>query len=220
MTADFGRYIDHSLLRPGATPADVARLCREARDHAMAAVCVFPGHVAAARKELKDTNVRVATVVAFPFGITFTEAKAAELRASAANGADEADIVLNVSQLRSGSDSAVEDEMLSLTGIARSLGVTTKFIVETGVLNDDEKTRVCRIANRVRPDFLKTSSGYAESGATVEDVRAMRALLHPEIRIKASGGIRSHQQAFQLLKAGASRIGTSSGVAIVEESRK
>ena len=220
MAGDFGRYIDHTLLRHGVTAADVVRMCEDARNYSMAAVCVFPGHVALARETLRSTKIHVAAVIAFPFGVTFTEVKAAELRAAASNGADEADIVINVSELKSGNDSAVEADMQYLTDAARSLGVVTKFIVETGALGYDEKVRVCKIANRVRPDFMKTSTGYGPSGATVEDVRLLRDLLHPGIQIKASGGIRSHKEALALLQAGASRIGTSSGVAIVEESRK
>ena len=220
MPSDFGRYIDHTLLKPTGTTADVVRLCKEAREAAMAAVCVFPCHVALARKTLRDTRVKIATVIAFPFGVTFTEIKAAEMRAAAALGADESDIVINISLLKSGDDAAVEIEMQYLTDAARGLGVLTKFIIETGDLSHDEKIRACRIANRVRPDFMKTSTGYGPSGATVEDVHLMRSLLLPEIRIKAAGGIRSYKEALALVQAGASRIGTSSGIAILEEARK
>jgi deoxyribose-phosphate aldolase len=220
MASDFARCIDNTLLRAGVTNADVIRFCEDTRSYAMAAACVFPGHVALARQVLKNTEVHVAAVIAFPFGVTFPQVKADELRTAAADGADEADVVLNISELKSGNDSAVEAEMQYLTDTARPLGVVTKFIVETGALSDDEKARVCRIANRVRPDFLKTSTGYGPSGATVEDVRLMRTLLHSGIQIKASGGIRSYKEALTLLQAGASRIGTSSGAAIVEESRR
>jgi deoxyribose-phosphate aldolase len=220
MPADFGRYIDHTLLRPTATTSEVSRLCKEARDYGMAAVCIFPSHVRLAREILKATRVKIATVIAFPFGVTFTETKAAEMRHAAASGADEMDIVINISLLKSGEDGSIETEMQQLTTVARTLGVATKVIIETAYLTNDEKVRVCKIANRVRPDFMKTSTGYGPSGATVEDVTLMRAALLPEIQIKAAGGVRSHNDALALLKAGASRIGTSSGVAIVEESRK
>jgi deoxyribose-phosphate aldolase len=220
MPADFGRHIDHTLLRPTATTSEVSRLCKEARDYGMAAVCIFPGHVRLAREILKTTRVKIATVIAFPFGVTFTDIKMAEMRQAAGSGADEMDIVINISLLKSGEDTAVEAEMQQLTTVARTLGVATKVIIETGYLTDDEKVRVCKIANRVRPDFMKTSTGYGPSGATVEDVTLMRTTLLPEIQIKAAGGVRSHNDALVLLKAGASRIGTSSGVAIVEESRK
>ena len=220
MPADFGRHIDHTLLRPIATPPDVSRLCSEARDYGMAAVCVFPSHVSLAREILRETSVKVATVIAFPFGATVTDVKALEMKTVASRGAQELDIVSNISCLKSGDDTAVDSEMHELTRLARSLGVITKFIIETGYLTDEEKLRVCTIANRVRPDFLKTSTGYGPSGATVEDVGLMRRSLLPEIQIKAASGIRSFDQAWALIQAGASRIGTSSGTAIVEEARK
>jgi deoxyribose-phosphate aldolase len=139
------------------------------------------------------------------------------MRSSAARGADEMDFVINIAALKSGDDKAVEQEMQYLTEKARTIGVHTKFIIETAYLNDDEKVRVCKIANRVKPDFMKTSTGYGPSGASVEDVRLMRSNLLPEIQIKAAGGIRSHAEALQLLQAGASRLGTSSGIKIIEE---
>lgn len=215
-----GRYIDHTLLRPTATRADVARLCNEAREYGFVAVCLFPAHVSIARETLATTSVKIATVVAFPFGVTLKEVKAAELDASVQQGANEADFVLNISSLKSGDDASVEAEMQYLTSRARELGVVSKFIIETGSLNDDEKVRVCRIANRVGPDYLKTSTGYSSASATVADVKLMRATLRSEVQIKASGGIRSYAQALAMLEAGASRIGTSSGVAILEESRR
>jgi deoxyribose-phosphate aldolase len=220
MPADFGRYIDHTLLNPTGTTNDVSRLCREARDYDMAAVCVFPSHASQAREILRNTRVKVATVIAFPFGVTYTDVKAAEMRTAASMGADEADIVVNISMLKSGAYASVEAEMQYLTDIARGLGIVTKFIIETAYLTADEKVRVCMIANRVRPNFMKTSTGYGPSGAKVEDVTLMRNILQPEIQIKAAGGIRSYNEAKALLKAGASRIGTSSGIAMVEESRK
>ena len=220
MATDFGRYIDHTLLRPIATPSDVRRLCAEAIEHGMAAVCIFPSYVPLAREVLKDARVKIATVIAFPFGVTFTEIKEAEMRASAGLGADEADFVVNIAALKSGDDRAIESEMQHLTAKARTLGVLTKFIIETAYLTSDEKIRACKIANRVRPDFMKTSTGYGPSGATVEDVTLMRAHLLPEIRIKAAGGIRCYKEALELLAAGASRLGTSAGIQILEEARK
>lgn len=217
MKSDFGRHIDHTLLRPIGTTSDIRRLCTEALDYGMAAVCIFPSYVPMAREILKDTKVRIATVIAFPFGVTFTEIKEAEMRATAARGADEMDFVINIAALKSGEDKAVEDEMLYLTAKARTLGVHTKFIIEAAYLNQDEKVRICKIANRVRPDFMKTSTGYGPSGATVEDVRLMRSHLLPEIQIKAAGGIRNHAEALQMLQAGASRLGTSAGIKIIEE---
>jgi len=220
MKSDFGRHIDHTLLRPIATTTDIRRLCTEAIEYGMAAVCVFPSYVPMAREILKESRVKIATVIAFPFGVTYTEIKEAEMRASAARGADEMDFVINIAALKSGDEKAIEQEMEFLTSKARTIGVRTKFIIETAYLTDDEKVRVCKVANRVKPDFMKTSTGYGPSGATVEDVRMMRSSLLPEIQIKAAGGIRSYAEALQLLQAGASRLGTSSGIKIVEEASK
>ena len=220
MPTDFGRHIDHTLLRPTGTVADIRQLCAEAVEHGMSAVCVSPSYVAVAREALKDSRVRIATVIAFPFGVTFTEVKEAELRAAAARGAGEADIVINIAALKSGDAASVEQEMQHLTEKARGLGVLTKFIIETAYLGHAEKILACKIANRVRPDFMKTSTGYGPAGATVEDVRLMRENLLPEIQIKAAGGIRTYKDARALLDAGASRLGTSSGIAILEEARK
>src|SRR2546426_9631784 len=220
MKSDFGRHIDHTLLRPIATTTDIRRLCTEAIEYGMAAVCVFPSYVPMAREILKESRVKIATVIAFPFGVTYTEIKEAEMRTSAARGADEMDFVINIAALKSGDDRAIEQEMEYLISKARTIGVHTKFIIEAAYLTDDEKIRVCKIANRVKPDFMKTSTGYGPSGATVEDVRLMRSNLLPEIQIKAAGGIRSHAEAQQLLQAGASRLGTSSGIKIIEEARR
>src|SRR5213596_531237 len=220
MKSDFGRHIDHTLLRPIGTTTDIRRLCTEAVEYGMAAVCVFPSYVPMAREILKESRVKIATVIAFPFGVTYTEIKEAEMRASAARGADEMDFVINIAALKSGDDRAIEQEMEYLTSKARTIGVRTKFIIEAAYLTNEEKVRVCKVANRVKPDFMKTSTGYGPSGATVEDVRMMRSSLLPEIQIKAAGGIRSYAEALQLLQAGASRLGTSSGIKIIEEASK
>src|SRR5438270_7302819 len=174
MKSDFGRYIDHTLLRPIGTTNDIRRLCTEAIEYGMAAICIFPSYIPLARDILKETRVKIATVIAFPFGVTFTEIKEAEMRSCAARGADEMDFVINIAALKSGDDKSIEDEMEYLTEKSRTLGVHTKFIIETAYLTDDEKVRACKIANREKPDFMKTSAGYALAGATVEDVRLMR----------------------------------------------
>ena len=220
MKSDFGRYIDHTLLRPIGTTTDIRKLCSEAAEYGMAAVCIFPSYIPMARELLKGTRVKIATVIAFPFGVTFSEIKEAEMRASAARGGDEMDFVINIAALKSGDDRSIEEEMQYLTAKSRTLGVQTKYIIETAYLTDEEKIRACRIANRVKPDFMKTSTGYGPSGATVEDVRLMRAHLLPEIQIKAAGGIRSYTEAVQMLQAGATRLGTSSGIKIIEEAAR
>src|SRR5262249_13972846 len=160
MKSDFGRYIDHTLLRPIGTTTDIRKLCTEAVEYGMAAVCIVPSYIPMARDLLKGTRVKIATVIAFPFGVTFTEIKEAEMRASAARGADEMDFVINIAALKSGDDRSIEEEMEYLTAKSRTLGVHTKYIIETAYLTDDEKIRACKIANRVKPDFMKTSTGY------------------------------------------------------------
>src|SRR5438034_6147048 len=137
MRSDFGRYIHHTLLRPIGTPTDIRRRCTEAIEYGMAAVCIFPSYIPMARDLLKDSRVKIATVIAFPFGVTFTEIKEAEMRASAARGGDEMDFVINIAALKSGDDKSVEDELHYLTAKARTLGVRTKFIIETAYLTGD-----------------------------------------------------------------------------------
>ena len=220
MPSDLARYIDHTLLRPTGTDQDIRRLCLEAVAYGMAAVCIFPSFVHLAREMLRESRVHIATVVAFPFGVTYTASKTVEIEAAARQGADEVDIVLNIALLKSGQHDAVEDEMQTLTDRTRGLGLRSKFILETAYLTPEEKRSVYKMANRVRPDFLKTSTGYGPSGATVEDVRLLREWLIPEVQIKAAGGIRSQAQVLALLEAGATRIGTSAGVALVQESRR
>src|SRR3989442_7375781 len=185
MKSDFGQYLDHTFLRPIETATDIRRLCTEAMEYGMSAVCIFPSYVPMARDILKNSRVKIATVIAFPFGVTFTEIKEAEMRASAARGADEMDFVINIAALKSGDDKSIEEEMQYLTAKSRTLGVQTKFIIEAAYLTDDEKVRVCKIANRVKPDFMKTSTGYGPSGGTFEDCRLMRSNLLPGIPIKA-----------------------------------
>jgi deoxyribose-phosphate aldolase len=219
MNSEFGRHIDHTNLLATGTATDIRRLCAEAQEYAMAAVCIFPCFVPMAREILKNSRVKLATVIAFPFGATFTEVKEAEMRTAASQGADELDFVVNIPSVKSGDYAAVENEMDRLISKARNLGVVTKFIIETAHLTDQEKVALCKIANRVRPDFMKTSTGYGPAGATVEDVRLMREHLLPGIQIKAAGGIRSYKDAVALLRAGASRLGTSSGVKIIQEAQ-
>src|SRR5206468_6155582 len=151
MKSNFGRYIDHTLLRPIGTTNDIRRLCSEAVEYGMAAVCIFPSYIPIARGLLKGSRIKIATVIAFPFGVTFTEIKEAEMRSSASRGGDEMDFVINIAALKSGDDKSIEEEMEHLIAKARTLGVHTKFIIETAYLTDDEKVRACKIANRVKP---------------------------------------------------------------------
>ena len=208
------QLIDHTLLSPQATLADVKRLCGEAVEHSFYAICIPPYYVARARAELQDTGVRIATVVGFPYGYSETVIKIAEARRCIEEGADELDIVINTAAVKSADWTYVRTEIEQMTTTVRLKGKVCKLILELGVLTDAERDRLIEICNAVRPDYVKTSSGL-HGGATVEQVRQLRATLHPEIRIKASGGIRSGVEAQALLAAGADRIGTSASLVLL-----
>ncbi len=214
-SGDLARSIEHTLLGADAQESDVDRVCGEAARYGTLGVCLFPYYVGRARKLLENTEVRIGTVVAFPFGCTWTDTKEGEMLSAARLGADEIDCVINVSQLKSGNLGQVEEEMKRLKEVGRESGLTTKFIIETAYLTKDEKLEIIEIANRVRPDFIKTSTGFAPSGARRDDVELLRSLLLPEVGIKAAGGIRNYRQAFDLLEAGASRLGTSASIDIM-----
>ncbi len=205
--------IDHTYLSPLCAISDIDRLCQEARDHQLYAVCVPPFFVSRAVQQLQGTPVKVATVIAFPYGYAETLVKVAETRRALDEGADELDIVINLSALKSGDWSYVRDDIDRVVTTARLKGKVSKLIIEISVLNAEERGRIVKICNDLRPDFVKTSTG-TQGGATVGDVTYLRAQLHPEIRIKASGGIRTAAAARALIEAGANRIGTSSGVAV------
>ena len=216
-TSNLASVIDHTLLRPEASSADVVRLCGEAQTLGVYAVCIFPSHVNVARDILGGDGIRVASVVAFPFGCTFPEIKEREARGAAAAGADEIDVVINFSELKSGNDQVVREEMERLMETGRELELVMKFIVETAYLDQKELRRIVDIANLVGVDFIKTSTGFAPGGAIEEDILFLRKHLKPEIQIKAAGGIRSRQQACALVDAGAARLGCSRTVEILQE---
>lgn len=209
------KIIDHTFLSPQATAADIRRLCKEAVEHGFYAVCVPPYFVSRAKIDLQDSTVKLATVIAFPYGYSETPIKVAEARRSIEEGADELDIVINISAVKSQEWNYVKTEIEQMATTVRLKGKVCKLILELGTLTDEERDRLVAICNAVRPDFVKTSSG-TQGGATVEQVRYLRANLHPEIRIKASGGIRTAEAARALIEAGADRIGTSSGLAIFQ----
>lgn len=214
-------YIDHTLLRPDATREEISRLLDEAAAHGFAAVCVPPVWVPLAAERLAGTAVRVGTVVAFPFGYAHPEARLAEGRRAVADGAVELDTVIDLSLLKSGDDRAVLDDLASwVTGMRRErAGLTLKVILETALLSDEEKARAAELAVMAGADFVKTSTGFAfggvGGGATVEDVDLLARVVAGRARVKASGGIRDAATARAMIAAGADRLGTSSGVAIV-----
>ena len=215
-------YIDHTLLKPTATHIDINKICNEALVYGFAAVCVPPPLVKVARSlVLQDSAgagspVKVATVIGFPFGYSTTKAKLAEVTQAIADGADELDIVINLVALKEGDWAQLEEEMKVLTERAHAAGKIVKVIIESGILTDEEIIHCCSVYSRVGVDFLKTSTGYAEKGATVAAVRLMREHLPARVKIKASGGIRDYVFAAALVEAGADRLGCSASVEIVK----
>lgn len=206
--------IDHTLLKADATEAQIAKLCQEAKEHGFASVCVNPGYVPEAAEALKGTDVRVCTVIGFPLGATSSEAKAAETADAIAKGAEEVDMVVNVGRIKSGNWDYVRSDIAAVVNAARGRALT-KVIIETCLLTDDEKIRVCEIAKDAGADFVKTSTGFSTGGATAADIALMRKTVGPDMGVKASGGIHSTEEAIALIEAGASRIGASAGIAII-----
>lgn len=220
MAFDIARYIDHTILKPTTTKADIEKICSEAILHSFAAICVPPYFIKTAKHLLADSRVLVATVIGFPFGYNSSEAKLKEIESAIADGVDELDMVHNVAALKSGDWTYLQDEAAECITYAHKHGKHIKIIVESGVLTDDEVSKCCKLYSQLNPDFLKTSTGYAEVGATLHAVELMRAQLPPNIAIKASGGIRNFKFAKQLVDAGATRIGCSASINIVRESKE
>jgi len=212
---NIAQYIDHTLLKPTATSDEIKKLCEEAAQYKFAAVCVPPPFITAAKKYLAGTGVKVATVIGFPFGYSTTAAKQAEVEQAIADGADELDVVHNLIALKSGDLPYLTAEINALMAIASPQEKAVKVIIESGILSDEEIIQCCILYSGAGVDFVKTSTGYAEKGASVEAVQLMRKHLPSHIRIKASGGIRTYAFARQLVEAGATRIGASASVAIV-----
>jgi len=209
------RMIDHTLLKPDATGSQIERLCDEAKVYGFAAVCVNPSYVKLCAERLESTGVKVCTVIGFPLGATSTEAKVFEAQQAILDGARELDMVINIGMLKSGEETFVENDIRSVVKVAKRSGVLTKVILETALLTDDEKRRACWLAKEAGADYVKTSTGFAKGGATVEDVLLMRRAVGPSMGVKASGGIRSFEEARALIAGGASRLGTSASVLIV-----
>lgn len=209
------RYIDHTLLKPESTQADIIQLCKEAKQYQFATVCVNPFWVKTAAEELKSSGVGVATVIGFPLGATSTFTKVAETRDAIASGATEVDMVINIGALKSKDEMAVYQDIRQIVRAANGQALV-KVIIETGFLTDEEKKRACMIAKEAGADFVKTSTGFGTGGATVEDIKLMRETVGPEIGVKASGGVRDFATAKAMIDAGATRIGASSGVAIAK----
>jgi deoxyribose-phosphate aldolase len=209
--------IDHTLLKPTATEEQIRALCAEARQYRFASVCINPAWVPLCARLLAGSPVKVCTVVGFPLGATLTAVKAYETQQVIAAGAQEVDMVINVGALKSGQDQVVQDDIAAVVNAARPAGALTKVIIETTYLTEDEKIRACLLTKAAGADFVKTSTGFGPSGATVEDVALMRQTVGPEMGIKAAGGIRTAADAQAMIAAGATRIGASAGARIVAE---
>ena len=216
---NIAQYIDHTLLKPVATWTEIKQLCEEARQYNFAAVCVPPLYVKRVKENLADTNVKVGTVVSFPFGYSAIESKVAEIVLAIVDGADELDMVTNVSAIKNGDWTFIANEINTIMSIVKSKEKVLKIIIESGVLTDDEIIKCCDIYGAAGVDFVKTSTGYAEKGASIHAVKLIRTHLSDAVKIKASGGIKSFDFARQLINAGADRIGCSGSVQIVEESK-
>lgn len=210
-------YIDHTFLKPTATIADIEKLCSEAKQYSFAAVCVPPLFAQTAKNFLAGTPVKSATVIGFPFGYSATEAKLAEVIMAIVDGADELDMVINIAALKNNDWQYLAGELNSILHVVRSKQKVIKIIIETGVLTDEEIIKCCDLYGAAGVDFLKTSTGYAEKGATLHAVTLMRKHLADSVKIKASGGISSYSFAKELIIAGADRIGCSAGVSIISE---
>ncbi|TAJ64441.1 MAG: deoxyribose-phosphate aldolase [Chitinophagaceae bacterium] len=210
------QYIDHTILKPTTLISDIESLCSEAKQYGFAAVCVPPNFVKKAKALTAGSGVKVATVIGFPFGYSAVEAKIAEILLAIVDGVDELDVVINISAIKNGDWMYLADEINHIMPIIRSKNKVIKIIIESGILTDEEIIKCCEIYGIAGIDYLKTSTGYAEKGATVEAVKLFRLHLPANIQIKASGGIRDYAFAKQLVDAGATRLGCSAGVAIVK----
>ncbi len=216
---NIARYIDHTILKQTTTLKDVEKVCSEAKEYGFAAVCIPPLYVRKTRGLLTGSEVKTCTVIGFPFGYSAIEAKVAEIVLAIVDGADELDLVANVSAMKNGDWTFIANEINTIMPIVRDKGKVIKVIIESGILSDDEIIKCCDIYGAAGVDFMKTSTGYAEKGASIHAVQIMRAHLADNVQIKASGGVRSFSFAKELINAGANRIGCSSSIQIVEESK-
>ena len=211
---EVNKYIDHTILKPETTKAQILTLCEEAKQFNFASVCVNPTWVATCANELKGTDVKVCTVIGFPLGATFKEVKAYETKLAIENGASEIDMVINVGAAKDQNWELVYEDIKAVVEAAN--GVLVKVIIETCLLTDEEKVKACEMSVKAGAHFVKTSTGFSTGGATVEDVRLMRQTVGETVGVKASGGVRTSEDMKAMVEAGANRIGTSGGVALVQ----
>ena len=215
---DLAKYIDHTLLRPDVTAADIDLLCDEALEYGFASVCINPTWVKRAAERLRGSSVRVCTVIGFPLGANTHQIKAMEARRALRDGAREVDMVINIGALKSGMTDVVRTDIEQVVDAAHEGGAICKVILETALLSDEEKVVASALAKQAKADFVKTSTGFGGGGATVYDVALMRETVGPDMGVKASGGVRTLEDAEDMIAAGATRIGASAGVQIVSGS--
>ncbi|WP_443135172.1 deoxyribose-phosphate aldolase [Halobacteriovorax sp. GB3] len=214
------KTIDHTLLKQNATSEQVKRLCQEAMEYEFASVCINPTHIKLAKEILKDSPVKVCTVIGFPLGANATETKVFETKKAISDGADEVDMVINIGALKEGNFQLVEDDIRAVVLAAKEQDskseIIVKVIIETALLEKEEIATATKITDKAKAHFVKTSTGFAGGGATIEDVKLMKSTIESNMLIKASGGIRDLEQAKAMIEAGASRLGASSGVQIMQ----
>ncbi len=215
---ELAKYIDHTILKPDAPVSAIEKLCDEAKEHGFASVCVNPIHVPLCARRLAGSGVDVCTVIGFPLGANATATKAFEAELAAREGATELDMVINVGALKDGRADFVQEDIKAVADAVAKVNpkALVKVIIETCLLTDEEKKTACQAAKAAGAHFVKTSTGFSKGGATVEDIALMRATVGPDMGVKASGGIKNYEQTMAMIKAGASRIGASAGIAIVE----
>ena len=215
---DIAKYIDHTILKPEATVEDVKKLCKEAREYDFASVCVNGCYANLVSTELTGSDVKTCVVVGFPLGAMTKEAKAFETSDAIKNGANEIDMVINVGALKDKNYTLLKEDIEAVVNAAKGKAIV-KVIIETCLLNDEEKVKACEISKEAKADFVKTSTGFSNSGATKEDIALMRKTVGDDLGVKASGGVRDYTTAMEMINAGASRIGASASIAIVNESK-
>ncbi len=210
------KMIDHTLLKADATEEQIKVLCEQAAAHHFMSVCINPTWVKKAAAYLNHSDVKICTVIGFPLGASTSEVKAFEAADAIRNGADEVDMVINIGAVKDRDTELIERDIHSVVNAAKGKALT-KVIIETSLLTDEEKVLACEVAKKAGADFVKTSTGFSTGGATVEDVKLMRSAVGPEMGVKASGGVRTRQDAMDMIQAGATRLGTSNGVALLEK---
>jgi deoxyribose-phosphate aldolase len=208
--------IDHTLLKPDASQESIEKLCEEAKQNEFTAVCVNPSYIELCKEKLKDSKVKIATVIGFPLGANTKEVKAFETLDAINKGAEEVDMVINIGALKNKDYKAVKEDILAVVEAANNKAIV-KVIIETSLLTEEEKIKACELSMEANADFVKTSTGFSTGGATVEDVKLMKSIVGDKLEVKASGGIRDSKTAKMMIEAGATRLGTSSGIKIIKD---